>query len=104
MALLQSIAESLLKNCMMLIYNVNTRTYWMTHKKINIFRNSIKVSNSLDLDQTRRFVGPDLGPNCSQKLSADDTGRERVNLKTLCERLHTHKLCKIFKIKIVILP
>ena len=28
---------------------------------------------SLDLDQARRFVGPDLGPNCLQKLSADDT-------------------------------
>ena len=26
-----------------------------------------------DLDQAQRFVGPDLGPNCLQKLSADDT-------------------------------
>ena len=30
------------------------------------------VSNSLDPDQARRFVGPDLGPNCLQRLSADD--------------------------------
>ena len=30
------------------------------------------MSNSLDPDQARRFVGPDLGPNCSQRLSADD--------------------------------
>ena len=28
-------------------------------------------SNSLDPDQTRRFVGPDLGPNCLQRLAAD---------------------------------
>ena len=28
--------------------------------------------NSLDPDQARHFVGPDLGPNCLQKLSADD--------------------------------
>ena len=25
------------------------------------------------------FVGPDLGPNCLQRLSADDTRRQRVN-------------------------
>ena len=29
----------------------------------------------LDPEQARRFVGPDLDPNCSQKLSADDTER-----------------------------
>ena len=33
------------------------------------------MSNSLDPDQARRFVWPDLGPNCFQKLSADDTSR-----------------------------
>ena len=27
---------------------------------------------------TNRFVGPDLGPNCLPRLSADDTGRQRV--------------------------
>ena len=30
------------------------------------FRNTIRVSNSLDLDQAGHFVGPDLGPNCLQ--------------------------------------
>ena len=30
----------------------------------NSFRNTIRVSNSLDPDQARHFVGPDLGPNC----------------------------------------
>ena len=49
---------------------------------------------TLDPDQARRkpsafqtvwihnraqcFVGPDLGPNCLKRLSADDTGREIV--------------------------
>ena len=37
------------------------------------------MSDSLDPDQTRQFVGPDLGPNCLPKLLADDTGRQRVN-------------------------
>ena len=32
----------------------------------NSFRNIIRVSNSLDPDQARYFVGPDLGPNCLQ--------------------------------------
>ena len=36
------------------------------------------MSNSLDPDQAQHFVGPDLGPNCLQRLSADDTGRLRV--------------------------
>ena len=36
------------------------------------FNTMIRVSNSLDPDQARHFVGPDLGPNCLQRLSADD--------------------------------
>ena len=33
----------------------------------------IRESNGLDLDQDRRFVGPDLDPNrLQQRLSADD--------------------------------
>ena len=42
------------------------------------FGNTIRASNSLTPDQARHFVGPDLGSNCLQKLSADDTGRLRV--------------------------
>ena len=42
-------------------------------------RNTIRVSNSMDPDQARNIVGPDLGPNCLHKLSADDTSRQRVN-------------------------
>ena len=38
----------------------------------NSFRNIIRVSNSLDPDQARHFVRPNLGPNCLQKLSADN--------------------------------
>ena len=36
------------------------------------------MSKRLDPDQARRIVGPDLGPNCLPRLSADDTGRQRV--------------------------
>ena len=31
------------------------------------------MSNGLDQDQNRRSVRPDLGPNCLQRLSADNT-------------------------------
>ena len=34
------------------------------------------MSNNLDPDQARHFVGPDLGPDCLQRLSADDTSRQ----------------------------
>ena len=39
----------------------------------NSFKNTIRVPNGSDPDQARRFVGPDLVPNCLQRLSADDT-------------------------------
>ena len=42
-------------------------TPWM----LDLF-NTILVSNSLYPDQARHSVGPDLGPNCLQRLSADD--------------------------------
>ena len=32
----------------------------------------------LDLDKFSHYIGPDLGPNSLQKLSADDTRRSRV--------------------------
>ena len=37
--------------------------------------NAIRVSNRLNPDQARLMVGPDLDPNCLQRLSADDTSR-----------------------------
>ena len=42
------------------------------------------VSNSLDQDQARHFVEPDLGPNCLQRLSADGTSsfKELMKLET----------------------
>ena len=46
-----------------------------------LFRKTIRVSNSLDPDQGRHIVGSDLGPNCLQKLSA----RQRVNSDLLSE-------------------
>ena len=36
------------------------------------------MSNSFDPDQARHYVGPDLGPNCLQKLSADKLGGKEL--------------------------
>ena len=52
-------------------------TLWMQD-----FFNTIQVSTSLDPDQAEHFVGPDLGPNCLQRLSADIAGK--VKYKTAC--------------------
>ena len=49
--------------------------------KINFFEKffeEYQLSNSLDPDQTQRFVGSGLGQNCLQRLSAGDTRRQRV--------------------------
>ena len=48
------------------------------------FFNTIRLSKSLDPDQARHFVGPDLGPNCLQRLSADIAGKE-LNTKQLVD-------------------
>ena len=58
---------------------------------IHSVRNTFRVSNSLDTGQDRRFVGPDLGPNCLQRLSAD----ERVLIASSdLSCLHSHRLTK----------
>ena len=38
-------------------------------------------------DQARRFVRPDLGPNRLQRLSADDTRRQKVDTKEVAAEL-----------------
>ena len=59
----------------------------LTFFKTISFRNVINVANSLDQDQARHFVGPDLGPSCLEKFSADDnkksTSREMVGKRNL---------------------
>ena len=47
--------------CRLLIFSKSTFTK-------NSFRNTIWVSNRLDPDQVRHFVGHDLGPNCLQRF------------------------------------
>ena len=39
------------------------------------FGNISRVPSSLDPDHDRAFLGPDLGPNCLQTLSVDDTSK-----------------------------
>ena len=63
----------MLGNCLR-FYCRLTNFYKINFCKIS-FRNTIRVSNGLDPDQDRRSVGPDLGPNCLQNLSADDKNR-----------------------------
>ena len=44
--------------------------------KINFFEKFFQeyhLSDRLDPDQARHIVRPDLGPNCLQRLSAEDT-------------------------------
>ena len=51
--------------------------------KINSFEvpfwNTIRLSNSLDPDQVWQSLRPDLDPKCLQRLSADDTSRQKVD-------------------------
>ena len=49
------------------------------------------MSNNLDPDQDRHFVGPDLDPNCLQRLSADDTSRQRFKSLSTGAKLIRHQ-------------
>ena len=44
------------------------------------FRNPFREPNGLDPDQDRHSVISDLGPNCLQRLSAEDKSRARTEL------------------------
>ena len=55
------------------------------------------MSNNLDPDQTRRFVGPDLDPNCLQRLSADNTSRQGYSENFFLT--NSSKQVKIFKLQ-----
>ena len=57
----------------------------------------MRVSNGLDPDQERYFVGPHLDPNCLQRLSADDkvaASKERVKLWRSSR--HMYRICVCF--------
>ena len=45
------------------------------------------MSNSLDPDQARHSVRSDLGPNCLQRLSGDDNGKELNTEQLLAKTL-----------------
>ena len=49
--------------CLLIFFRINFSK--------NSYNNTIRVSNILDPDQARHYVGPDLDPNCLQRLSAD---------------------------------
>ena len=61
-------------------------------QKLILNRNTIRVSNRLDLDQVRHFVGPDLDPICLLNLSSDDNRRQMTNMKTYKQKLNTYLL------------
>ena len=55
-----------------IFFEPNSFMYMFNVFSKNSFRNTIRVSNGCDPDQERHSVGPDLDPNCLQRLSADD--------------------------------
>ena len=49
------------------LFNLSKLTF--SKNSFSMFGNTITVSNSLDSGQDRHSVGPDLHPNCLQRLS-----------------------------------
>ena len=54
----------------------------------NSFRSTIRMWNRFDPDQDGHSVGPDQGPNCLQRLSAEDKNRSaKFNWPLKCQSL-----------------
>ena len=70
---------------------------------INYFRNTIRVSHSLDPDQAPHFVEPELGQNYLLWLTADVTSRQRVialdTISTLIMLIYNSILVLLIKTK-----
>ena len=58
-----------------LLGNISCVMSFQNHHFRQILSGIPSVSNSLDPDQDRHSVGPDLSANCFQKLSTDYTSR-----------------------------
>ena len=72
MCCLLPIVGSALTLC--LLGNVNS--YFFSKSTFRKILSGIQSeSYSLDPEQAQHFVLPDVGPNCSQRLSAEDTSR-----------------------------
>ena len=65
--------QKILTLCMLFIFYVITK---------NSFKNTIRVYNGFDSDQDQHLVGPNLGPNCLQRLSElSEDDKSRIFLK-----------------------
>ena len=64
--------------------------------KINLFEKFFLEYNHSDKQfgyrSAKHFVGPDLVANCFQKLTAEDTSRQRVKINNVERLLLTEKL------------
>ena len=70
-----NMTERLLRICAAYTFYAYWENFLGFLSSADLFQNTIRMSNRLDPDQAQRLVGPDLYPNCLQKLSADDTRR-----------------------------
>ena len=66
------------------------------------FFNTIWVSNSLDPDQAGHFVGPDLVPNCLQRLSADNKMSFKLFAKVITRQQKSALACKEVNTKLLV--
>ena len=66
-------------------YNITPPSLNKSNEMVAPMSDTVRVSNNLDLDHAQHFVGHDLDSNCLQRLSVEDTSRQRQyghNLKT----------------------
>ena len=83
--------------CGLLFCWLFSKNFFFQNKNKKSFRNTTRVSNSLDPSQDQHYVGPDFGSNCLQRLSAEekktllsDSNLESVNYKEQKSTIFRH--------------
>ena len=71
------------------------QTFFQINSFEIVFQKNNRVANILDPDKALRFVGPDLGPTCFQRLSAGASSRLGVKLLNVLTYQEQMKLLKI---------
>ena len=65
-------------------------------------KNTNRVSNSLDQNQAEHFAGNNLGPNCLQMLSADETAFFKAPIMSILYFLEIKNNSQLFGLLILI--
>ena len=67
--------------------------FFFQNKLLKLFQKHYQSVKQFRPDQDQQNVGPDLGLDCLQRLSADDRSRYQQEKVTSGSKFHTQEVC-----------